>query len=89
MSLGPVGATITAKLNEAFEPTALKVIDESAKHAGHAGARPEGETHFKVDIVAQAFAGKSRIECHRMVNKLLAVELATRVHALAITARAP
>ncbi len=89
MSLGPVGQTITKKLTEAFKPADLQVIDESAKHAGHAGARPEGETHFKVDIVSVAFAGKSRIECHRMINKVLADELASRVHALAISAKAP
>lgn len=87
--LGPVGQGITKKLNNTFSPADLRVIDESAKHAGHAGARPEGETHFKVVIEAEAFAGKSRIECHRMINSLLAEELATRVHALTISASAP
>jgi BolA family transcriptional regulator, general stress-responsive regulator len=89
MSLGPVGQRITAKLTEAFAPDQLLVEDDSARHAGHAGARPEGETHFSVKLVSQAFRGKSRIERHRMVNAALADDLATRVHALAITAKAP
>jgi BolA protein len=89
MSLGPVGQAITRKLKDTFQPSDLQVIDESAKHAGHAGARPEGETHFKINIVSETFAGKSRIECHRMINNLLADELASRVHALAIIAKAP
>jgi BolA protein len=58
-------------------------------HAGHAGARPGGETHFRVTLVAESFAGKSRIERHRMVNQALAEELADRVHALAVKAWAP
>jgi BolA protein len=89
MSLGPVGQRITAKLTEAFAPDQLLVEDDSARHAGHSGARPEGETHFSVKLVSQAFHGKSRIERHRMVNAALAEDLATRVHALTITARAP
>lgn len=88
-ALGPVGQRITEKLNSTFNPVDLRVIDDSAKHAGHSGARPEGETHFKVVIVADAFSGKSRIERHRMINTLLADELASRVHALAISADAP
>lgn len=89
MSLGPVGLRITAKLTNAFAPDQLVVEDESARHAGHSGARPEGETHFSVKLVSQAFRGKSRIERHRMVNAALADDLATRVHALSITAKAP
>jgi len=89
MRLGPVGNRITAKLTETFAPDQLLVEDESARHAGHAGARPEGETHFSVKLVSQAFRGKSRIERHRMVNAALAEDLATRVHALTITAKAP
>jgi BolA family transcriptional regulator, general stress-responsive regulator len=89
MSLGPVGKRITAKLTEAFAPDQLLVEDDSARHAGHSGARPEGETHFSVKLVSQAFLGKSRIERHRMVNAALAEDLATRVHALTITAKAP
>lgn len=89
MSLGPVGNRILAKLTEAFAPDQLLVEDESARHAGHSGARPEGETHFSVKLVSQAFDGKSRIERHRLVNAALAEELQDRVHALAISAKAP
>jgi BolA protein len=87
--LGPVGQTITKKLRDHFAPAALEVIDESHHHAGHAGARPDGESHFRVVIVAQAFRGKSRVDQHRMVNAALAEELKERVHALAIQASAP
>jgi BolA protein len=80
---------ITKKLTEAFAPARLDVIDESHQHAGHAGARPGGETHFRVDIVSDAFRGKSRVARHRMVNETLSGELAGGVHALAIRAAAP
>ncbi|MGX5736046.1 BolA family protein [Bosea thiooxidans] len=84
-----IAERITRKLTEAFAPQRLEVIDESHQHHGHSGWREGGETHFRVDIVSDAFAGKSRLERHRMVNAALAEELAERVHALAITARAP
>lgn len=80
---------ITTKLERALTPVRLAVIDESHQHHGHAGWREGGETHFRVDIVSQAFAGKSRLERHRLVNAALAEELAGSVHALAIVARAP
>jgi BolA protein len=80
---------ITAKLTEAFQPTRLTLIDESARHAGHAGARPGGETHFNVEIVAAAFVGKSRVERQRLVYGALAAELETQVHALALKTLAP
>jgi BolA protein len=80
---------IARKLAAAFAPQTLDVVDESHQHAGHAGSRPGGQTHFRVHIVAEAFRGKSRIERHRMVNQALASELAGGVHALAIHARAP
>lgn len=80
---------IAEKLTKAFAPEALDVIDESHKHAGHAGARPGGQTHFSVYIVSQAFHGKSRLERHRLINAALASELQTGVHALAIRAAAP
>src|ERR1700722_15919339 len=80
---------IAGKLTEAFAPERLEVIDDSHRHAGHAGARPGGETHFTVHIVSQAFRGKSRLERHRMINATLADELANDVHALAIRAAAP
>ena len=85
----PVKHTITNKLREAFTPESLDVIDESHLHEGHSGHRPGGETHFRVYIVSPAFEGKSRIERHRMINTLLAPELAGSVHALAIKAHAP
>jgi BolA protein len=80
---------IAEKLTEAFAPERLEVIDESHQHAGHAGARPGGETHYHVYIVSQAFRGKSRLERHRMVNAVLMSELQGGVHALAIRAAAP
>jgi BolA protein len=80
---------IAEKLTKAFAPERLEVIDDSHRHAGHAGARPGGETHYSVYIVSQAFHGKSRIDRHRMVNAALARELQGGVHALAIRAAAP
>jgi BolA protein len=84
-----VQQSITEKLKAAFRPDSLNVVDESHQHEGHAGHRPGGETHFRVFIVAPAFAGKSRLERHRMINQALAAELAGGVHALAIHAAAP
>jgi BolA family transcriptional regulator, general stress-responsive regulator len=80
---------ITTKLSDALQPTVLEVIDESEQHRGHGGHREGGETHFRVVVVSAAFAGKGRVERHRIVNGLLAAELAERVHALALSARAP
>jgi BolA protein len=85
----PVKQSIINKLRETFAPESLDVIDESHLHEGHAGHRPGGETHFRIHIVSRAFEGKSRIECHRMINATLAAELAGSVHALAIKAQAP
>jgi BolA protein len=81
--------TIATKLADAFAPVSLEVLDESHQHAGHAGHRPGGETHFRVYIVAEAFRGKTRLERHRMINATLAGELRGGVHALAIHAAAP
>ena len=89
MQLGQVGQTITEKLSTALVPHSLEVIDESHLHAGHSGARPEGESHFRVKIEAEAFQGKSLVQRHRMVNEVLAEELSGPVHALAISASAP
>lgn len=80
---------IEAKINAAFQPVSLHIHDDSASHAGHVGARPEGETHFTVEVVAEAFAGKSRIDRQRLVHQTLAEELAGPVHALSIKAHAP
>jgi BolA family transcriptional regulator, general stress-responsive regulator len=80
---------ITKKLTEAFAPENLRVEDESHLHAGHAGHRPGGETHYRVYIVSEVFRGKSRIDRHRAINAALATELAGSVHALAVHATAP
>ena len=80
---------ITEKLTSAFSPQSLKVVDESHLHAGHAGSREGGQTHYRVYIVSNAFEGKSRVDRHRMINTALAAELAGSVHALAIHAAAP
>ena len=84
-----VAERIEAKLTAAFQPTALRVVDESHHHADHAGARPDGESHFRLYIVAECFRGRSRLERHRMVNDVLTGELAGQVHALAIHATVP
>lgn len=80
---------IAQALTSALSPQSLDVIDESHLHKGHAGARPEGETHFRVRITAEAFRGKSRVDMHRTINSILADELTAGVHALAIQAKAP
>jgi BolA family transcriptional regulator, general stress-responsive regulator len=80
---------ITEKLLQAFAPESLHVEDESHRHEGHTGHRPGGQTHFRLYIVSEAFRGKSRLERHRMINAVLARELAGGVHALAIHAAAP
>jgi len=85
----PMKETIETRLTEALSPTHLEVRDDSHLHAGHAGARPGGESHFTVEIVSDRFAGRSRIDRHRMVNDALSAELASQIHALVIRARAP
>ena len=80
---------ITEKLRQAFSPESLDVVDESHLHAGHAGHRPEGESHFRVYIVSESFRGKTRVERHRLINAALAAELAGGIHALAIHASVP
>ena len=81
--------TITRKLTQAFAPAEIEVVDDSERHRGHSGYREGGETHFNVRIVAEAFAGKSRVERHRMVHAALAEELSGRVHALALRVLTP
>lgn len=80
---------IRAKLAAGLTPTALDIQDESAKHAGHAGARPGGETHFDIYVVTAAFQGQSRVARQRMVYRLLGDEIAAGVHALAMTTLTP
>lgn len=84
-----VARRIEEKLKAAFAPERLEVKDESHLHAGHAGSRPEGETHFRLLIVSERFEGLSRIDRQRLVNQALREELSGPVHALAMTARAP
>jgi len=86
---GPVAAEIEQKLRAAVSPEPLAVTDDSAKHRGHAGHDPRGESHFTVEITAAAFSGQNRVQRHRLVNQALASLLKERVHALAIVARAP
>jgi len=84
-----VADAMRRKLIERFAPIRLEIEDESHRHAGHAGARPEGETHFSVTIVSAAFIGESRVARQRLVYLTLAEELATRVHALSLRVLAP
>jgi BolA family transcriptional regulator, general stress-responsive regulator len=81
--------TIRTKLTERFTPTRLEISDESYRHAGHEGARPEGETHFSITIVSAAFVGQSRVARQRLVYQTLAEELASRIHALSLTTLEP
>lgn len=80
----PLMATMRAALERAFAPSALEIIDDGARHAGHAAA---GRGHFRVLLVSEAFRGHSRLERHRMVYAALTPLLASSVHALNITAR--
>jgi BolA protein len=80
----PVRDAIVAKLSAKFAPSHLEVIDESARHQGHAGFRPGGESHFRVRITASALDGQSRVQQHRAIMDTLKAELDEGVHALAI-----
>ena len=73
----------------ALAPLALELVDESAAHAGHAGAQPGGNTHWRVAITSQSFSGKSNVARHRLVYQALGDLMQNPIHALAITARAP
>jgi BolA protein len=84
-----VAKIITEKLERAFAPVQLELIDESERHRGHGGWREGGETHFRLRMTSAAFAGQGRVERQRAVNRVLAEELAGTVHALAMELRAP
>jgi BolA protein len=91
-----VGDRIKAKLQAALTPDFVEIIDESHKHAGHAHAVQRhgtagaaGETHFRVKVIAEIFRGKSRIDRHRAIHRLLETEFEGGMHALAIEAKAP
>jgi BolA protein len=92
LKIGAMGAIFDAihdKLTAAFAPVRLEIEDDSARHHGHAGARPGGESHFNVVIESSAFAGAPRLARQRMVYRALADELAGPVHALSVKALAP
>jgi BolA protein len=80
---------IVARLTAALDPILLDVIDESDRHAGHAGAREGGGTHYRVRVVSTQFERQSRVERHRLVYGLLSAEFADGLHALALVAKAP
>ena len=83
-----VAGEIEQKLREAFDPKELLVVDDSASHAGHAGAPAGGQSHFNVRIRAQVFAGQSRVARHRAIHAAIGPEIIGRIHALAIDADA-
>jgi len=87
--MGAIIDAIQDKLKTAFRPSRLEIEDDSARHHGHAGARPGGESHFNVTIEAEAFAGVGKVQRQRMVYHALAEELAGPVHALSVRALAP
>ena len=87
--MGAVADAIRTRLEEAFQPERLEVVDDSSRHAGHAGARESGESHFNVVIVSSAFQGLSRVERQRRVNAALKQQFDAGLHALSIQARAP
>ena len=80
---------IERRLRDALQPLQLVVRDDSHLHAGHSGYRPEGETHFYVEVVSDRFVGESRVGRQRLVHAALADLLRERVHALSISARSP
>lgn len=84
-----IATKIHAKLSAALQPLRLQIIDESARHAGHAGARPGAESHFRVEIVSAAFTGKTRLDRQRMVYDTLREELAQDIHALSLRTQSP
>jgi len=84
-----MAARIRTKLEAALAPERIEIIDESARHAGHAGARPGGETHFRVEIVAAAFEGAAPLARQRRVYAILAEELRDGVHALSLATLTP
>jgi BolA protein len=84
-----VADQIRSKLTAALHPSTLEIVDESHRHKGHAGARPNGESHFRVEIVSESFEGKTRLERQRMVYAALSEEMSHDIHALSLATRAP
>jgi BolA protein len=89
MTSGRVAGKLREKLEAAFAPSALEIEDESSRHAGHSGAREGGESHFRVRIVSDAFAGLSRVERQRRVYAIVKHEIDAGLHALALTTLTP
>ncbi|MGE0154450.1 MAG: BolA family protein [Reyranellaceae bacterium] len=87
--MGVVADSIRRKLEQALQPQQLEIRDDSARHAGHAGAREGGESHFHVTAVSARFAGLNRLDRQRLVHAALAQELAGPVHALSLSLRTP
>ena len=86
---GSVAGRLRSKLQAAFHPTALSILDESSLHAGHSGARAGGESHFRIRIVSRDFTGLSRVERQRRVYQAVADEIAAGLHAIALTTLTP
>lgn len=84
-----VASMIRARLEQSLAPSILEIIDESHRHAGHGGAKPSGETHFRLRVVAKAFVGKNRLARHRMIYDALADLMDAPVHALALSTLTP
>lgn len=84
-----IADTIEKRLIDALAPSHLELVDESALHAGHAGARPEGESHFRLLIVSDQFEDRSRIERQRIIYHLMGDLMVTDIHALSIKALTP
>ncbi len=85
--MNPRIESMRQKLEAAFAPSQLEIHDDSHLHVGHAGAR-SGAGHYRVELRAASFAGKSPVECHRMVYAALADMMGSEIHALSISARA-
>lgn len=88
-AIGPVAQEITTRLSKALDPSQLEVVNDSARHRGHSGDDGSGESHFTVTVESALFAGLNRVARQRLVNAALADLLESRIHALAIKARAP
>lgn len=84
-----IQSAIKEKITAALSPASLEIIDDSASHAGHAGAHPEGESHFKVVVVSSRFDGKNRVERQRMVYDAIKDEMSNHIHALELKTLTP
>ncbi|MES2452881.1 MAG: BolA family protein [Pseudomonadota bacterium] len=89
LATGSVASEIASRLTAALDPTHLDIVNDSGRHAGHMGDDGTGESHFSVTVESAAFAGLNRVQRQRLVNRALADLLSSRIHALAIRARAP